>query len=151
MTEVLWLNELEERAWRGLQRMQLHLTARLAHDLATGSNLSYQDYVVLVVLTEEGDGRMRLFELAQRLAWEKSRLSHHVTRMANRGLVGRERCKADRRGAYVTVTERGRRDLQAAAPAHVRAVRLLFIDRLSSAQLEAIASVAETVLVDGAA
>ena len=146
MHEAPWLDEREERAWRSLQFMQMRLEGELARQLAADSGLSYPDYVVLVALTDRPDGRMRLFELADVLGWEKSRLSHHVGRMANRGLVTKEKCGADRRGAYVVISTRGRREIAAAAPGHVGAVRRLFVDRLSPAQLDAIGDAAETVL-----
>lgn len=146
MEDVRWLNEREARAWRALQFMQLRLEGELAHQLAADSGLSYSDYVVLVAATDRPDGRMRLFELAQVLGWEKSRLSHHVGRMAHRGLVKKEKCDSDRRGAFVVVTDRGRHEIEAAAPGHVTAVRRLFVDRLTSEQLDAIGDAAETVL-----
>jgi len=146
MHDAPWLDEREERAWRALQFMQMRLEGELARQLAAGSGLSYPDYVVLVALTDRADGRMRLFELAEVLGWEKSRLSHHVGRMANRGLVTKEKCGSDRRGAYVVITTRGRREIAAAAPGHVDAVRRLFVDRLTSAQLDAIGDAAEIVL-----
>ena len=146
MDEVRWLTEREERAWRSLQFMQMRLEGALAHQLAADSGLSYPDYVVLVALTGRPEGRLRLFELAAALGWEKSRLSHHVGRMATRSLVTKERCDSDRRGAYVVVTPTGRREIEAAAPGHVAAVRQLFVDRLSPAQLDAIGDVAELVL-----
>lgn len=143
---MAWLDEGEARAWRLLQMMQMRLTAALARDLAAHSSLSYQDYMVLVALTDCDGGTMRVFELARQLGWEKSRLSHHVARMTERGLVDKERCGADRRGAFVVVTSQGRKEIEAAAPAHVRAVRRLFIDRLTPDQLEAVGDAAETVL-----
>lgn len=146
MEDVHWLNESEERAWRALQLMQMRLEGELARQLATDSGLSYPDYVVLVALTDRPDGRMRLFELAAVLGWEKSRVSHHVARMTDRGLVKKEKCDADRRGAYVVVTKRGRKELEAAAPGHVAAVRRMFIDRLTPHQLAAIGEAAEAVL-----
>ena len=146
MTEVRWLDEHEERAWRALQFMQLRLEGELARQLAADSGLSYPDYVVLVALTDRPDGRLRLFELAAVLGWEKSRASHHVGRMVERGLVTKERCDEDRRGFYVVLTARGRREIEAAAPGHVSAVRRLFVDRLTRRQLDAIADAAEAVL-----
>ena len=113
---------------------------------ATDSGLSYPDYVVLVALTDRPDGRMRLFELADVLGWEKSRLSHHVARMADRGLVKKEKCDSDRRGAFVVVTKQGRKEIEAAAPGHVAAVRRLFIDRLTPAQLDTIVDAAGKAL-----
>jgi DNA-binding MarR family transcriptional regulator len=146
MDEVRWLDERELRAWRSLQLMQMRLDGELARQLAADSGLSYPDYVVLVALTDRPDGRLRLFELAEVLGWEKSRLSHHIGRMAARELVAKERCDSDRRGAFVVITSEGRRVIEAAAPGHVAAVRRLFVDRLTPAQLDAIGDAAEVVL-----
>jgi DNA-binding MarR family transcriptional regulator len=146
MKKIRWLNEGEERAWRALQFMQMRLEGELARQLASESGLSYSDYVVLVALTDRTDGRMRLFELAEVLGWEKSRLSHHVARMAGRGLVEKKKCDDDRRGAFVVVTKRGRKEIEAAAPGHVAAVRRLFVDQLTPDQLAAIGDAAEAVL-----
>jgi DNA-binding MarR family transcriptional regulator len=147
MAKVRWLSESEERAWRALQFMQMRLEAELARQLTAESGLSYPDYVVLVTLTDHPDGRLRLFELGATLGWEKSRLSHHVTRMADRGFVKKEPCDDDRRGSFVVVTKRGRSEIEAAAPGHVRSVRELFVDQLTPDELEVIASAAEKVLV----
>lgn len=144
--DVRWLDEDESRAWRSFQRLQARLTAQLSRDLSTHSELSYQDYVVLVALTDRLDGRMRLFELACEIGWEKSRISHQVTRMAERGLVDKFRCGDDHRGAFVVVSAQGRDQLAAAAPSHLEAVRRLFVDRLTPDQLAQVASMAETVL-----
>jgi DNA-binding MarR family transcriptional regulator len=146
MTEVRWLDEHEERAWRALQFMQLRLTGRLAADVAATSDLSYPDYLVLVALSDQPDGRARLFELAGALGWEKSRVSHQVARMAGRGLVKKERCDDDRRGAFVVVTGPGRQAIEAAAPHHVAMVRRLFIDQVTAAELDTITSAAERIL-----
>ena len=146
MTETRWLDEHERRAWRALQFMQLRLAGRLAADVAATSELSYADYLVLVALSDRPDGRARLFELAEALGWEKSRVSHQVARMTGRGLVKKERCDGDRRGAFVVVTEPGREAVEAAAPHHVAIVRRLFIDPLTPGELDALTSAAEKVL-----
>ena len=145
MTSVNWLDEREEQAWRSLQLMQVRLTARLGRDLAE-SGLSYSDYLVLVALTDQGDGRMRASELGRRLGWEQSRVSHHVARMAARGLVTRESCDSDRRGAYVRVTPDGRDAIRRAAPGHVATVRRAFLDRLDPDELDVIGAAATKVL-----
>jgi len=146
MGETRWLDAREARAWRTLQMMQMRLDGELARLLAAESGLSYQDYTVLVALTAQPEGRMRAFELGALLGWEKSRLSHHVRRMAERGLVKKEKCASDRRGSFVAVTAAGRKEIEDAAPGHVTAVRQLFVDRLTGDQLDALADVAETVL-----
>ena len=146
MDQVRWLDEREERAWRTLQFMQMRLIAELSRRLAADSELSYPAYLVLVALTDRPDGRMRLFQLARDLGWEKSRLSHHVARMTERGLVAKEKCGDDRRGAFVVVTDHGRREIEASAPGHVDAVRRLFVDRLTPRQLDTVAAAAEAVM-----
>lgn len=146
MRDVAWLDEKEAAAWRGLQQMQAQLNARLAHELSRESDLSYPDYAVLVALTDRPDGEMRSYELGEELGWEKSRVSHHISRMAARGLVARRKCPSDQRGAFVVVTDQGRRAIEAAAPGHVAAVRRYVIDRLSPDQLDALAAITEAVI-----
>ena len=146
MTNVRWLDEREERAWRALQFMQMRVNARLASELAEVSHLSYPEYTVLVALTDRPDGRMRLFELAATLGWEKSRVSHQIARMADRGLVAKDKCDDDRRGAFVVATDQGRAAIEAAAPHHVETVRRLFVDPLTPAELDALGRVAQKIL-----
>lgn len=146
MEEVRWLDERERRAWRALQLMQMQLTARIAADIGATSDLSYPDYLVLVGLSDRPDGRMRMFELARVLGWEKSRVSHQIARMVDRGLVVKEKCGNDRRGANVVATARGRKAIEAAAPQHVATVRRLFVDRLSPEELDSLGAAAEKIL-----
>lgn len=146
MSEIRWLNEREARAWRALQVMQMRIEGELARRLASDSSLSYTDYVVLVALTARDDGRMRQFELSSELGWEKSRLSHHISRMTKRGLVDKQACPTDRRGAFIAITDQGRSEIETAAPGHVAAVRELFIDHLDNNQLDVIAQAAEAIL-----
>lgn len=146
MKNVRWLDEREERAWRALQFMQMRVNARLASELAEVSHLSYPEYTVLVALTDRPDGRMRLFELAATLGWEKSRVSHQIARMAERGLVAKDTCDDDRRGAFVLATDQGRAAIEAAAPHHVETVRRLFVDPLTPGELDALGRSAQKIL-----
>jgi len=146
--EPRWLDASEQRAWRGLVTMWSQLSARLAREMAAESDLSMADFAVLVALTDEPAGRVRPFEVAQALGWEKSRLSHQLARMERRGLISRDGCPEDGRGQFVTLTEAGRSAITAAAPAHVEGVRRMFIDLLTPDQIEALGTIAETVLTE---
>ncbi|MCB0952161.1 MAG: winged helix-turn-helix transcriptional regulator [Microthrixaceae bacterium] len=146
MTEPRWLDAREQRAWRGLREMEMRLGAEVGRRLAAASGLSVQDYGVLVVLTSQPDGSIRSYELAARLGWEKSRLSHHIGRMQRRGLVTKQRCEVDRRGWFVAITPQGRSEIEAAAPGHLEDVRELFVDLLEPAQLDVLGDITETVL-----
>lgn len=141
-----WLTDDELAAWRGLLTMTARLEARLNRELQAQSDLSLADYEVLVPLSEADEGRLRMYELAQAMTWEQSRLSHHLTRMQKRGLVERTNCDSDRRGAFVVLTTAGRSVIEAAAPAHVASVRALVFDALTPAQVKALATVSKVVL-----
>ncbi len=142
-----WLDEREARAWRNLQFMYRRLDDELSRLVAAESSLSGADYVVLVALTDEPEGRLRQHELALKLGWDKTRLSHHLSRMVDRGLVDKQPCPSDRRGFFTHITQEGRRAIGRAAPGHVAAVRRLFIDLLSAEELDVIGDVAARVLV----
>jgi DNA-binding MarR family transcriptional regulator len=145
MTQARWLNQQEERAWRSLMTMQDGLTEFLDRRLRVRCGLSNPDYQVLAHLSEAPEGRLRSFELGALLRWEKSRLSQHLSRMQNRGLVLRERCETDQRGAVVAITAKGGELIEAAAPQHVADVRDVFIDHLTAAELETLAAIGDKV------
>src|ERR1700678_1142933 len=104
MEEPRWLDEAENRAWRGWMTMSGLLRARIARDLQVDSGLSDSDFEVLVHLSEAPEGRIRMTELAAALGWSKSRLSHQCSRMARRGLICREGFAGDARSAYAVLT-----------------------------------------------
>jgi len=54
--------------------------------------------------------------------------------MERRGLVTRQECEADGRGAFIELSSAGAEAIRAAAPRHVAAVRRLIFDRLSDEQ-----------------
>lgn len=146
MAEQLWLTEREQRAWRGFLRMHAEVSSALQRELQRDTGLSYPDYEVLVYLSEAPGGQMRPFQLGDALQWEKSRLSHQLRRMQDRGLVTREDCESDRRGAVVTITGAGWAAIRAAAPQHVRQVRRAFLAALTPGQLDALTEIADAVL-----
>jgi DNA-binding MarR family transcriptional regulator len=141
-----WLTEEEQLAWRGLLQMTSQLNARMNRQLQDDYGLSLTDYEVLVVLSEAPEGRRRVFELTDALAWEQSRVSHQLARMQRRGLIVREECPTDARGAFAVLTETGRAAIERAAPAHVEMVRQLVFDGLSRDQLTALTEVTSCVL-----
>ena len=141
-----WLTEEEQRAWRGLLRMTSQLNARMSRQLQDDYGVSLPDYDVLVVLSGTPAGRLRVFEIADALAWEQSRVSHQLARMQRRGQLAREECQSDARGAFAVLTEAGRAAIERAAPAHVEIVRQLVFDGLSRDQVAALTAISSGVL-----
>ena len=143
---VAWLDTDEQQAWRAFLHMHAELTAQLGREMQDEFGLSIADFSVLVQLSEHPDRRLRILELARGLQWEKSRLSHQLTRMEQRGLLERSNCSADRRGAFVVLTDRGLAAVEAAAPRHVAAVRRYVFDGLDATQITALHAIATSVL-----
>src|SRR5580704_1722530 len=114
-----WLDGDQQRAWLAYIRIQLRLTYEMNRQLLADSSMSLPDYDVLTALSVADGGRMQITVLAAQLGWERSRLSHHVRRMSDRGLVSSGLSAADRRVTEVTLTSRGRHALEEAAPGHV--------------------------------
>ena len=145
-----WLSDDEQRAWRTYLRMSSLLPAALNRQLQQDCGLTLPEYEVLVALSEAAEHRLRPFQICEALNWEQSRLSHQLTRMQHRGLVAREECEADGRGAFVVLTAAGADAIRSAAPGHVAAVRRLVFDRLGDDQRAAFEQ-ACTAIIDALA
>jgi len=125
-----WLDVDQQRAWMAYIRVQLRLSYEMNRQLLADSGMSLPDYDVLTALSVADGERMPITVLAAQIGWERSRVSHHVRRMSDRGLVTCGLSAADRRVTEVTLTAQGREALAAAAPGHVDLVRRLFFGGL---------------------
>ncbi len=132
-----WLTDEEQHAWRTHLEASRLLTYQLERDLQP-FGLTYNDYEILVNLSEAEDHRMRMSDLARATLQSKSRLSHQITRMENASLVRRENCVSDRRGLYAVLTDHGWETMKHVAPHHVASVRRHFIDLLPADDLAAL-------------
>nr|WP_082944680.1 MarR family winged helix-turn-helix transcriptional regulator [Mycobacterium sp. 852013-50091_SCH5140682] len=111
-------------------RVQLRMSYEMNRQLQAESGLSLADYDVLVALSGDRDEGMRISDLAAQIGWERSRLSHQLRRMEERGLTERRTGATDGRTTNVVLTANGRRAIDDAAPGHVDLVRRLFFDPL---------------------
>jgi DNA-binding MarR family transcriptional regulator len=102
-------------------------------------------YEILVRLSEAGDRTMRMSELADSLMSSRSRLSHAVARLEERGWVRRRSDPADRRGQWAVLTDTGYEALAAAAPGHVCAVRRNLFDALDPADVAALGRIGDAI------
>jgi DNA-binding MarR family transcriptional regulator len=127
------------RAWRGWIEASTRIGRRIEDDLREDSDLTSDDYEVLVRLSEAPGHRLRMADLAEQTMNSPSRLSQRVDRMVRSGLLCREKCEDDRRGSFAVLTDEGHARLEAAAPAHVESVRANFIGHLSAEEIEFLA------------
>lgn len=131
---VRWLTADEQRAWRTHLDASRLLRYQLEKDLQP-FGLTFNDYEILVNLSESEGHRMRMSDLANATLQSKSRLSHQITRMERAELVHREHCDTDKRGLFAVLTEKGWQTMREVAPHHVESVRRHFLDQLPPAGL----------------
>jgi DNA-binding MarR family transcriptional regulator len=140
-----WLNPAEQRAWLAYIRVSLRLSYEMNRQLQADSGMSLADFDVLTALSAAPDGTVKITALASQIGWERSRLSHHVSRMAERGLIECHRARSDRRATEVSSTAEGRRALTQAAPGHVELVRQLFFTGVPDRLLKQVSAAFETI------
>jgi DNA-binding MarR family transcriptional regulator len=144
--EPRWLDGDEQKAWRAWLYSSQLLMDRLDRELTHGTGISHAYYEILVALSETPGRSMRMSELADRCLSSRSRLSHAVSRLEERGWVQRQLCAEDGRGQLAVLTDEGFAALEAAAPVHVESVRTHLFDQLSPAQIASMRDIGETLL-----
>ncbi|MEO8260956.1 MAG: MarR family transcriptional regulator [Pseudolysinimonas sp.] len=146
MSPVLDVNEQDWQLWREFVTMHRHLARELDRQLQRDAGISQADFSVLIMLSERPQQQLRTGELAELLAWEKSRVSHQVTRMEARDLVERTDCATDGRGTWVGLTDEGRRVLRDASADHAAKIRALFFDQLHEPEKAALGTASRRIL-----
>ena len=140
-----WLTAEQQQVWRtyldATNRLMRHLEAELRQfDLDLG------EYEIMVRLSEAPDHAMRMSELADQVGQSRSRLTHTVTRMENKGLIVRGSCAGDRRGVMASLTEQGYDFLVKVAPYHVASVREILVDPVCAEDFAVLGRVMQRVL-----
>jgi DNA-binding MarR family transcriptional regulator len=128
--------------------VQMRLNYEMNRQLQSDSGLSLADYHVLNALTDAPDGRLQVSDLAALIGWERSRASHQLRRLCERGLAERIRSEVDGRATDATLTKAGREAMAAAAPAHVALVRRMFIDPIPEELVPSLTAALEHVRVN---
>jgi DNA-binding MarR family transcriptional regulator len=136
----------EQRAWRAYLESSKVLFDALDRQLQREAEMPHAYFEVLVRLSEAEDRSLRMSELADLTLSSRSRLSHAVARLEERGWVVRVNCETDRRGQIATLTDAGFAVLAGAAPNHVETVREYVIDGLSEEQLQQLTVIGETII-----
>jgi DNA-binding MarR family transcriptional regulator len=147
MSEPRWLTDSEQKAWRAFIYGIRSLTDVLDRQLQADNNLLPQAYFEILRPLSEAEGRsLRMSELAHQTRSSRSRLSHAVARLEERGWVIRQDCPTDKRGQIARLTDEGFAVVEEAAPGHVEAVRKYLIDQLTPEQLDVMRQIGEIML-----
>lgn len=137
----------ELAVWRDFIETTERLRSVIEGRMQSDSALSAGDYAVLLALSEAAENRMRSSELAAHINWERSRLSHHLGRMEKRGLITREDCATDSRGAEIVLAPDGAAAFRRASPSHLHAIQQHFVDALTPEHLDAVQEVTHAIRV----
>ena len=135
----------ELRAWRAFIEATDEVRAVLSTRIQSESGMSTGDYAVLLALAEASGRQLRSSELAAHIGWERSRLSHHLGRMEARGLIRRDECATDSRGAEIVLTDAGADAFRRANGPHLHAIREVFVDALTPDQVIAAGEIAQAL------
>lgn len=146
MTEVSQISEEHWDVWRSFTAMRRQLDHALGQQLQQDAGISRPDFEILLAVFEAPSRQLRARELAEQLGWEKSRVSHQVTRMESRGLLTRTGCDSDGRGVWIGLTPDGSRAVLGSIRDHATTIRRYFFDVLNDEELAALGSASHRVL-----
>jgi DNA-binding MarR family transcriptional regulator len=144
--DTRWLTADEQLAWRTFLIACQTLFSTIDAQLLRDSDIPHGYYEILVRLSETPGRALRMTQLAEASTSSKSRLSHAVARLEERGWVRRTDCPTDRRGQIAQLTDEGFAALAAAAPGHVDQVRRSLIDRLTPEQVEQLREIGAAII-----
>ncbi|MHA6667370.1 MarR family winged helix-turn-helix transcriptional regulator [Homoserinimonas sp. A447] len=146
MSAVSEVTAEEWQVWRTFYTMRRQLDRALENQLQADAGISGPDYEILLAIFTSPQNQLRSRDLAEVIGWEKSRISHQVTRMESRGLLERRECEDDLRGTWIGITPDGRRAALGAMRNHNETIRSLFFDVLGPDELAVLARASEKVL-----
>jgi len=143
---VRWLSVSEQHTWRVWMESARLVLESLDRQLAQDAGLPHAYYEILVRLSEAPGRALRMSQLAEGASVSRSRLSHAVSRLEEKGWIRRETCASDKRGAIALLTDEGFAVLAAAAPGHVEAVRRSLFDPLTPEQVKQLDEIGSRLL-----
>jgi DNA-binding MarR family transcriptional regulator len=146
MDDVPWLDGEEQQAWMALVMTMHHVPEVLDRQLKRDSGMAHGEYLILAMLSEAKDRTLTMTQLAHRLQFSASRLSHTATKLEGLELIRRHKDPGNGRVNLATLTDHGFSTLAAAAPGHVREVRAALFDQLTREQVTQLRSILQHVL-----
>lgn len=144
-----WLTDRQQHVWRSFLMMTRMVDDQIERDMQRSGDMPFAYYLILAMLSEAPDRRLRMNKLSEVVGFSQSRLSHAVTRLEDLGWVRREQSSADKRGQYASLTPAGLAILERVAPSHAEIVRSIVFDPLSPRQLDALEDIVRTLIGAG--
>jgi DNA-binding MarR family transcriptional regulator len=146
----LHLTDDEGAAWEGFLRAHATIMRALSDELEQADGMSMSSYDVLLHLARAPKGRLRMTELAEAVVLSPSGLTRLVERLEREGLMARIKCADDARGAYATLTDRGRARLRKATRSHLAGIRQHFLSKITPEELQILGNIWRRLLTQHA-
>ena len=131
--------EVQIAAWKQMHWATSLITGHFRRDLA-GSELSLEEFDVLIHLAEAPSGTLPLYELTASMvvavALSRSGITRLLDRLEREGLILRTVSARDRRRFDVSLTKRGRRRFESIWPAHADGIGKYFVAPLERADID---------------
>jgi DNA-binding MarR family transcriptional regulator len=124
--------------WRAFLSAHAWVTRRLDDDLRAEHDLSLAEYDALLTIAEAPGRRIRMRQLADRVVLSKSGVTRLIDRLVLDGLVERDTCRTDARGAEAVLTPAGLDRLRRASRTHLRGVEEHFLRAVDGGDLAVI-------------
>jgi DNA-binding MarR family transcriptional regulator len=139
------IDEFHLAAWRAFLNAHAALIHQIEDDLEQAQRLPLSSYDVVLTLAEAPEHRLRMHEIAERVVLSRSGLTRLIDRLEKDGLLYRERCGDDRRGAYAVLSEKGLEALRRAWPVYAHGIQKNFASLLNDEEVRILTSALERV------
>jgi DNA-binding MarR family transcriptional regulator len=149
-SDQLHLADDEGAAWEGFLRAHATIMRALSGELEHADRMSLGSYEVLLHLARAPKRRLRMTELAEAVVFSPSGLTRLVERLEREGLVARIKSADDARGAYATLTDRGRARLRKATRSHLTGIRQHFLSQITPQELQILGNIWQRLLTQHA-
>jgi len=140
------LTDAELGAWAGTIRAGQTVLEKIEAALKRRGLPPLAFYDVLLELSREPAGRLRLNELGGRVLLSKSNVTRLVDRLESEGLVVREACADDARGAFAVITPEGRALTRRMWSVYHDTLRACFFDLLDGRETARLAKLMRRVV-----
>ena len=134
------------RAFKAVLQVQARMVTELDKQTAAAGVLPPTWLDLLLKLSHAPGKRLRMSDLAEWTVLSRGGVTRLVTRIESDGLLRREACEDDGRGAFAVLTPAGAEALRRAEPVYRRVLADRFAAHLTAAQAAATAAALQAIL-----
>jgi len=133
-------------AWSALVESFWLVIRAIEANIKNRTPLSLEEYDLLLGVSRSRNAKIRLSDLAEVTTLTRSGVTRIVDRLVDRGLVSKEECAEDRRGAFAVLTDAGREAMKETWREYSREILKNFGENFSRAEAEHLQELLERVI-----